>query len=56
MEPTERQIRFIREIEEVIGIRFEGATKKDASEWISEHISAFELETMDDFAITHGYC
>ena len=55
MEPTERQLRFIHEIEDVLGIRFEGATKKEASEWISKHISAFELETIDDFAIAHGY-
>lgn len=55
MEPTERQLRFIREIEDVLGITFDGATKKEASEWIDKHISAFELETLDDFAIVHGY-
>ena len=55
MEPTERQLRFIHEIEEALGIRFDGAGKKEASEWIDEHISAFKLETLDDFAIVHGY-
>lgn len=55
MEPTPRQLRFISEIEEALGLRFYGETKEEASEWIDDHFEEYKLETDDAWAIEHGY-
>ena len=41
--PTERQLDLISEIEEILGIEFEGGTKLDASKFIDENLDDYEL-------------
>lgn len=42
MKPTERQLRFIAEIEKTLKIRFEGKTKKQASDFIKANYNDFK--------------
>ena len=54
MKPTEKQLDYIRKIEEhsIFPIKFTGTTKEEASEWIRENVnSAYK----SDWAITNGY-
>lgn len=44
MKPTEKQINFIRDIQEWTGEQFTGTTKKEASKFISENIEQYKLE------------
>lgn len=44
MEPTDKQLKFIRDIESALNIEFDGKTKEDASEWISNYIDYFYEE------------
>ena len=53
--PTDRQRRFIKSIQDALGIEFAGSTKAEASEWIGEHIGEYKLETADSWALDHGY-
>lgn len=44
MKPTDKQLKFIQDIESVLDIEFDGETKEDASEWISNYIDYFYEE------------
>lgn len=44
MKPTDKQLRFIQDIESALDIEFDGETKEDASEWISNYIDYFYEE------------
>lgn len=44
MEPTDKQLKFIQDIESALNIEFDGKTKEDASEWISNYIDYFYEE------------
>lgn len=37
MEPTQKQINYIKAVEEELGIRFTGKTKQDAYIWLSKY-------------------
>ena len=37
LEPTDKQLRFIRKIERVVKVKFTGKTRGDASDYISKH-------------------
>lgn len=39
--PTEKQLDFIAEIEEYVGDKFEGDTRREASEWIDTHLDEY---------------
>lgn len=39
--PTTKQLTFIKSIEEVVGVKYEGTTIKHASDYIGEHIADF---------------
>lgn len=53
--PTEKQLEFIRNMEEFIDEEFEGTTRKEASEFIDRNINKYRLYSMDSWALTHGY-
>lgn len=42
--PTEKQLKFIEDIQEFTGEVFNGNTKKEASKFISENIEQYKLE------------
>ena len=48
---TEKQRRFIEDMNEFCTEKFDfkGKTKKEASEYISEHIEEYKLATMDNW-------
>lgn len=39
--PTKKQLEFIAEIEEYVEDTFNGETRREASEWIAEHIDEY---------------
>lgn len=41
MEPTEKQLKFIAEIEKTLNIKFTGTTKKQASDFIKANYNEF---------------
>lgn len=41
IKPTEKQLDFIAEIEEYVGDTFDGETRREASEWIEEHLEEY---------------
>ena len=41
IKPTEKQLDFIAEIEEYVGDTFDGKTRREASEWIEEHLDEY---------------
>lgn len=47
--PTEKQMAFIREIEEFVPEKFHGLTKDDASAYIDRNIELYKLESMDSW-------
>lgn len=62
--PTEKQLNFIRAIEDALGYEFDfvNGSRKDATRYISEHIDEyreyredFEFEFVDDWGLIHGY-
>lgn len=53
--PTVKQLRFISDMQDELGVRFDGSTKAEASKWIDAHIEAYKLATADPFSIEHGY-
>ena len=55
MKPTEKQLRFIADIEEFVGEQFRGTTKKEATEYISRNIERYKLLTMDNYILENGY-
>lgn len=51
-EPTEKQMEFIRDLQEFGGApEFKGTTRQDAS----KYIDAYKFMGSDDWSITHGY-
>lgn len=52
---TKKQLEFIRDIEDVVGIPFIGTTKRDASKYISDHIDEFKLYSANNWALENGY-
>lgn len=42
--PTEKQLKFIRRIESVNGVKFTGQTRWDASDFISKHKNWFFMK------------
>lgn len=52
--PTEKQIDFIREIEEMTGVEFLGNTKSEASVYISRHIKGIEAMREAIMESRHG--
>ena len=63
MEPTQKQLDFIKIIEGYVVDRFTGSTKKEASEWIDAHYEIYtETRRLEDeamnfssWALEHGY-
>jgi hypothetical protein len=53
--PTEKQLELIDSIEEFTPHHFTGATKQEASAFITLHIDEFRLESMDSWALEKGY-
>lgn len=53
--PTEKQLAFIRNMEEFVGEQFKGTTRKEASEYIDRNIEMYKLYTMDSWALSKGY-
>lgn len=55
MKPTEKQLAFIKDIQEFVHKPFTGATKEEATKYISENIEMFKLLSMDNWALENGY-
>lgn len=53
--PTSKQLSFIKDIEEFVGVPFTGTTRSEASAYISIHIDEYKLLTMDNWSLEHGY-
>lgn len=53
--PTQKQLDFIRDIEEFVEEKFHGTTKREASEYIDRNIELFKLYTTPNWALEHGY-
>ncbi len=56
MRATDKQLEFIKAIEEFVSEKFTGSTKKEASEYISRNIDEFNREYEKDsvlFDIQH---
>ena len=54
--PTEKQLNYIKIMEEEIGEKFTGSTKGDACDFISKHMKSYKesLEEMWEWATMHG--
>ena len=56
MNPTSKQLDFIHCIEEFAPIKFDGSTKKEASEYIDKNKGCIPLgEEVNTWAIINGY-
>jgi len=56
MKPTEKQLNYIKFIEEETGIDFTGTTKEEASKYISENKDKVPISsTMNMWALVKGY-
>ena len=55
MKPTQKQLAFINDIQEFVGEPFTGATREEATLYISENIEMYKLLTMDNWALGNGY-
>ena len=56
MNPTSKQLDFIHYIEEFAPIKFNGSTKKEASEYINKNKGYIPLEEkVNTWAIINGY-
>lgn len=42
MEPTEKQLKFIQDIEDYLGVPFDGTTKEDAIKYLSKYAPIFQ--------------
>lgn len=42
MEPTDKQLRFIQDIEDYLGVPFNGTTKEDATKYLSKYAPIFQ--------------
>lgn len=51
---TEKQLKFIADMEEFVGEKFRGKTRSEASAWIEGHMELFKLLTMDNWVLEHG--
>ena len=55
MKPTQKQLDFITDIEEFVPEKFNGTTRKEASEYITRNIELYKLLTMDNWVLERGY-
>ena len=53
--PTERQIKYIKAIQEFVGEEFTGTTKNEASNYIDRNIEEYKLLSSNKWNITNGY-
>lgn len=53
--PTDKQMDFIRTIEEFVDEKFHGNSIEDASAYISRNIEEFKLKSANGWAVEHGY-
>jgi hypothetical protein len=44
MKPTEKQLNFIKSIEKTLHIKFDGKTKEEARQFISDNVDKFNIE------------
>ena len=42
--PTQKQLEYIHDIEEVLGTEFKGSTKKEASIWLNKKVPMYKQE------------
>lgn len=54
---TEKQLAFIKDIVAEIGVPFNGTTKREANEYISEHLYEYQhsRDEILGWADVHGY-
>ena len=55
LEPTEKQMNLIRDIDRFLPNSFSGSTRGDASDYINKNKGAIELAYSSEWALTHGY-
>jgi hypothetical protein len=53
--PTERQIKYIKAIQEFVGEEFTGTTKNEASNYIDRNIEEYKLLSSNKWNVTNGY-
>ena len=53
--PTERQIKYIKAIQEFVGEEFTGTTKNEASNYIDRNIEEYKLLSSYKWNVTNGY-
>lgn len=57
--PTHRQVEYIAAIEDVLGEKFRGSTKQEASDYIRRNADAYKEEVrqlnVSTWAIINGY-
>ena len=50
MKPTEAQIRYIKDIEEYLGVEFHGITKQDATKFLNQYVPIYKDKLDIDMA------
>lgn len=56
LEPTDKQIDLIRNMERFVSPPFRGSTRGEACDWIEKHKAAIELVYSNEWALKNGYC
>jgi hypothetical protein len=51
--PTEKQLEYIEDLQEITGIIFTGKTKKEASQYID--VAKKRPENLNEWAVVNGY-
>lgn len=55
MKPTQKQLTFISDIQELVDKPFTGTTREEATLYISENIKMYKLLTIDNWVLENGY-
>ena len=53
--PTQNQLDYIESMQEFVLEKFEGKTKQDASDYIDSNKDEFELLSIPNWTLEHGY-
>lgn len=53
--PTQNQLDYIESMQEFVSEKFEGKTKQEASEYIDRNKEEFDLVSIPNWTLEHGY-
>lgn len=53
--PTQNQLDYIESIQEFVSEKFEGKTRQEAADYIDRNKDEFELLSIPNWTLEHGY-